>query len=127
MKPKKIPYNNQQEIKELITQKLKVKYLKNVKKAFLIGSLANGNFGVYEEIHEGHLGSDIDIVIIPLKIEKNWKYKGEFYGWHKGYHAGEIRISKVAHPINIIVPLSNDIKIFFKKAKELNWKMEKLK
>src|SRR3990167_631229 len=107
MKPKKITYENQKEVHNLIVKELKSKYLNNAKEAYLIGSLTNGNFGIYDEIYEGYFGSDIDIVIIPLKISKNWKYLGDFYNWHKKYYGGEIKISKTTPPINFMIPFNN--------------------
>lgn len=127
MKPNKTPYENQSEIHELIVEILKRDYLNNVKEAYLIGSLANGNFGVYDKEYEGHSGSDVDVVAIPLKIISKWKYEGEFYDWHKRYNVGEIQIKDTVHPINFMIPFNEDINLFFSKAKELNWKMEKLK
>lgn len=127
MKPEKIIYKNQKEVHDLIIKELKSKYFKYLKEAYLIGSLANGNFGRYKEKYEKYLGSDIDVVIIPLKINKKWLYEGEFYNWHKKYNAGFIKVKEIKHPINFMIPFEHDINLLFKKAKELNWKVEKLK
>ncbi|HLC31357.1 MAG TPA: hypothetical protein VJK51_01695 [Candidatus Nanoarchaeia archaeon] len=127
MKPNKTPYKNQKKIHDLILSELKKSYLNNIKEAYVIGSLVNGNFGVYDEEYEGYKGSDIDVVIITEKINKAWKYEGDFYDWHKAYLAGEIKIEKTRHPIKLLIPINNDIQLFFNKAKELNWKIEKLK
>lgn len=126
-KPNKIIYENQKEVHDFITNELKLKYLKEVKEAYLIGSLANGNFGKYAEEYEGYLGSDIDIVVIPIKIDSAWKYEGEFYNWHKRYTIGQIIVNKITHPISFMVPFDNKIELFWKNAKQLNWKVEKLK
>lgn len=126
MKPKKILYENQTEVRNSIIEKLKP-YLKKIKEAYLIGSLSEGKFGRYIEKFEGFYGSDIDVVIMPAKIEKEWKYEGEFYNWHKKYMAGTIKIENIEHPINFMVPLNNDIELFWQRVKELNWKVERLK
>ncbi len=126
-KPKKTIYKNQKEIKELIINELKSKYFDNVKEAYLIGSLATENFGRYEEIYEGYFGSDIDVVIIPIRINEEWKYEGESHDWHKIYHVGEITIDEIIHPIKFMIPFNEDITLLFQKAKELNWKVERLK
>ena len=127
MKPEKIVYENQQKVHDLIIKKLKLKHLANLKEAYLIGSLANGNFGRYLKPYEGFLGSDIDVVALPVEIPKKWKYGGEFYNWHKKYYGGKIIIQKIPHPINFMVPFNQDISLFFQKVKELNWKVERLK
>lgn len=127
IKPDKIIYKNQEEIHDLIIKELKSKYFKYVKEAYLIGSLVNGNFGRYKEKYEGYFGSDIDIVAIPLKINKKWQYEGEFYNWYKRYLIGIIKIDKITHPIHLLIPFNQDISLFHKKAGELKWKVEKLK
>ncbi|MEK6889488.1 MAG: hypothetical protein AABW80_05270 [Nanoarchaeota archaeon] len=126
MKPEKTIYADQKEIHDLIIDKLKP-YLKNVKEAYLIGSLSEGKFGQYIEKYEGFYGSDIDVVIIPIKILSEWKYEGEFYNWHKRYNAGIIKIKDIEHPINFMIPFNNNLDLFWQKAKELKWKVEKLK
>jgi predicted nucleotidyltransferase len=127
MKPQKTIYPNQEEIHELIINKIKKDLLKETNEAYLIGSLAEGKFGFYDERYEGYFGSDIDLVVISEKINPSWKYEGEFYGWHKKYFGGEIKIKKISHPISLMVPFNTDISLFWQKAKELNWKVEKLK
>lgn len=127
MKPEKIIYKNQEEIHDLIIKELKSEYFKYVKEAYLIGSLANGNFGRYKEKYEGYSGSDIDLVVILPKINKKWQYEGEFYNWHKKYKAGVIKIKEIEHPVNFMIPFNQNINLFFEKAKELNWKVERLK
>ena len=102
-KPDKIVYKNQKKIHDLIIKNLKSNYLDNIKEAYIIGSLVNGNFGRYKKRFEGHFGSDIDLVVIPKKI------------------------NKITHPINLMIPFKNNMRTFFKKSKQLNWKMEKIK
>ena len=77
-KPNKTPYENQQDVfgkfKEFILPRLK--NLKGVKEAGIWGSLAKGNFGVYEREHRGHVGSDIDLIVLLEKdsvIPRTWK------------------------------------------------------
>src|SRR3989344_2476801 len=103
MKPLKIVYKNQKEVHDYIIEKTKY-LLKEVKEAYLIGSLASGCFGRYVE-----------------------EYKGEFHNWYKSYNVREINIENTAHPVNLMVPFNEDIQLFWNKAKELNWKVEKLK
>ena len=117
MKSAKIVYENQQEIKKFIIQELKSKYFDDVKEAYLIGSLATGNFGRYAEEYEGYHGSDLDIVVIPIKINEKWRYEGESHDWHKIYNVGEITIDKIIHPIKFMIPFNEDINLLFQKAK----------
>ncbi|MBI3334056.1 hypothetical protein HYZ97_01075 [Candidatus Pacearchaeota archaeon] len=77
MKPEKTIYKNQKEIHDSIINKLKP-YLEYAKEAYLIGSLLEGKFGIYAEEHEGYYGSDIDVVIIPIEIQKDGHMKGTF-------------------------------------------------
>lgn len=127
IKPNKTPYKNQKEIHDKIILELKSKFTNNIKEAYLTGSLASGNFGIYKEEFDGFLGSDIDIVAIVDIVPKTWKYEGEFYDWHKKYFAGIIKIKNIEHPIKVMVPFDNHISLFWKKIKELNMKYEKLK
>ncbi len=127
MKPNKIVYENQKEIHDFIINKLKSSCLKYVKEAYLIGSLADGKFGKYKEEYEGQLGSDIDVVAIPMKIKSNWKYQGDFYNWHKKYDVEKIKIKNIQHSISFMLPFNENINLFWKIAKQLNWKVEKLK
>src|SRR3989344_5300588 len=100
-KPKKIIYENQKEVHDMVIDKIKKEYLHEIKEAYLIGSLASGKFGKYEEKFEGYFGSDIDLVVLPKSIiPKKWKYPGEFYNWHNRYLAGEIKIKETFHPIS---------------------------
>jgi|SRR3989344_5723978 len=124
IKSGKIMYKNQKEIHNFIISELRSKYFDKVKEAYLIGSLANENFGKYKDSDQV---SDIDVVIIPTEIPSEWKYEGEFYGWHKRYNIGKIKIKDTSHPISFIIPFEQKIKLFFEKTKELNWKIEKLK
>ena len=66
-KPDKIIYKNQKIIYDLIIKNLKSNYLDDIKEAYIMGSLANGNFGRYKKRFEGYFGSDIDLVVIPKK------------------------------------------------------------
>jgi|SRR3989344_8689680 len=124
IKPKKIIYKNQKEVHDFIITELRSKYFDKVKEAYLIGSLANENFGKYKDSDQV---SDVDVVIIPTEIPREWKYEGEFYSWHKKYNIGKIKIKDNLHQINFMIPFEQKIKLFFEKAKELNWKIEKLK
>lgn len=126
-RPEKTIYQNQKEVHDFIIDKLESEQLKNAKEAYLIGSLAEGKFGKYVEEYEGYFGSDIDLVVIPSTIPKEWKYEGDFYNWHKRYFGGIIIYNGISHPIHIQIPFDNNIELFYKKAKELNWKIEKLK
>lgn len=119
----KIIYPNQKEIHDKIINILIKKYLSKFGEVYLIGSLANGNFGKYENQEV----SDIDIVAIPKKLDEKWIYEGEFHGWHKKYKIGEIEIENTFHPISLMIPLKDNFKDLFKLGKKLNWKVEKIK
>jgi len=79
----RIPYKNQQEIKKQIFDYLKQKIFLNpfVAKVYLLGSLVDRDFGLYEKPEENILGevnygSDIDLIIIAdenFEIPKTWK------------------------------------------------------
>jgi hypothetical protein len=124
---KKTIYPNQEEIRKKIIKTLQKEYLSNIKEAFIIGSLSTGQFGVYNQKKEGYFGSDIDLVALPIKIKKSWKYEGEFHNWHKRYHAGNIKIKGIEHPINLLVPFDNNMNIFWDQVKKLNWNPIKIK
>lgn len=127
-KPKKTPYENQEEIFSFVMKKLKQDYLKNFSRAYLTGSLTTNTFGVYEKEFEGYLGSDIDLTGIPnKKIPKNWEHKGIFHDWYNEYEIGKIKIKETTHPINLIIPLKNDLKLLLSKGKELNRKIIRIK
>src|SRR3989338_8840421 len=127
-KPNKKIYQNQKEIHNLIIKQLKMGLLKKISKADLIGSLAQDSVGIEESEYEGYLGSDIDLVVLTNKdIPKSWKYEGDFYDWHKKYNAGVIVFKGIKHPITILIPFKQDMSLFWKKAKELNWCVERFK
>ena len=127
MKPQKIVYKKQLLIHNNIIKGLKNKFLKDIKEVYLVGSLANGNFGRYIRKYKGYYGSDIDLVVIPNKIPKNWNYEGVFYNWHKRYNGGTIKIKDIEHPINFMIPFKLNINIFWKKVRDFQWKVEKIK
>lgn len=126
-RPNKKMYENQKEIIELIIKELKKKYLKDFSKAYLTGSLTSGKFGTYEEEYEGYFGSDIDLAGIPKSLKKDWIYKGVFYDWHQVYQIGIIEIKGTKHPINLMIPLKQNLKLLFDKSEELNLKLLRLK
>ncbi len=39
----------------------------------------------------------------------------------------EIKFNNISHPINFMIPFYNNIGLFWEKAKQLNWKVEKIK
>ncbi len=65
-KPNKTAYGNQQDALEKFREFIlpRLQNLRGVQEAEVWGSLANGNFGVYEREHRGHVGSDIDLVVL---------------------------------------------------------------
>ncbi len=126
MKPKKILYQDQEKIRKEILTEIKEKKLQTITEAYLIGSLAEGTFGIYEQEYEGQTGSDIDIVALPLTIPPTWKNEGEGYGWHTRYRGDIIRVENNEHHINVMVPFQNNIGLFWKIAKELEWRCIKL-
>ena len=69
-KPKKILYENQSQVKAHILDMI-MNTFSNFKEVYLIGSLIEGRFGVYEEPwrdHGGqiHTGSDVDLVLFGV-------------------------------------------------------------
>jgi len=78
MKPNKILYKNQKEILKRFLEFIKpfFKKYKEIEEAYLWGSLAKGEFGIYEKEYHGEIGSDVDLVIFLKEnkdIPKNWK------------------------------------------------------
>lgn len=127
-KPNKIIYENQKEVYNTILETLKRNLLNQVSEAYVIGSLSKGQFGVYEEEFHCSLGSDIDLVAFPNdKIPENWKQEKSKHNWYSKYSSGFIKIEKTNHPIEIMIPFERDLKTFWEKAKELNWKVNKIK
>jgi|SRR3989344_1329868 len=128
IKPKKTEYTNQKEIFEIVLKEIKKKYLKLFSRAYVMGSLVSGKFGIYEKEYEGYLGSDIDIIGIPKDcLPKNWKYKGICHDWHHAYQIGVIEIKGIKHPINLIIPIKHDLKLLFDKTKELKKEIIRIK
>lgn len=127
-KPKKTVYPNQEKIYKKIIDILKNKYLPKFSKVYLTGSVASKTFGKYESEYEGYMGSDVDIMgVLKVKIPNSWRYKGIKHGWYREYLLGEIEVESINHPINLIMPLKNDINLFLNKMKELNKKVLRLK
>ncbi|PIN94043.1 hypothetical protein COU54_00545 [Candidatus Pacearchaeota archaeon CG10_big_fil_rev_8_21_14_0_10_31_24] len=127
-KPHKTEYINQEEIYEKIISALKNSHLNELSESYLIGSLTEKKFGIYDKEYEGFSGSDIDIVaILKNEIPSTWGEKETSYKWHKKYFGGIIKINHVEHPISFMIPLKKNLEEFWKIAKELNWKVKKIK
>ena len=127
-KPNKIIYKNQKKIHDRVVKFINSKLTKDVKEAYLIGSITKGEFGKYTKKYEGREGSDIDLVVMPEdKIPSDWKYLNTEKIWWKLYQAGHIEINGIQHRLDIMVVKEGKEDYLEKRAKELNWKVEKIK
>lgn len=105
MKPQKTLYADQKELWEKASSYL-LDLIKNeacVKEAYVWASLAEEQFGLYEQEYQGRLGSDIDLVIIlneDQPIPKNWKYLHVEKSWFSLYKIGIFIYDGNAHPID---------------------------
>jgi len=105
MKPHKILYTDQKELWEKASSYI-LSLITNepcVKEVYVWASLAEKQFGLYEEEYQGRLGSDIDLVIIlheDQPIPKNWKYLHVEKSWFKLYKLGIFVYNGTAHPID---------------------------
>ena len=63
--------------------------------AYIFGSLANGKFGKYSECYNGHLGSDIDVMVFLNGANKpsTWKSLDVSKTWWDLYSGIEIKIN----------------------------------
>ena len=117
VKPTKILYEDQKELWEKASSYI-LKLIKNqpcVKEAYIWASLAEGQFGIYEEEYQGRLASDIDLVIVLNEnesIPKSWKYLHVEKSWFKLYKLGIFEYKGNAHPIDglLVSPSIHDIR-----------------
>ena len=108
MKPKKILYDNQEQIWNEAEIKLKklLSNCKSVKEAYVWASLAEGKFGIYEKPYRNQIGSDIDLVIImnePIDIPQDWKYTKIEKSWFDLYHLGYFQYKNNKHQIDGLI------------------------
>lgn len=117
MKPKKIIYEDQQEVwreAEKFLQSI-VKDKPAVKKAIVWASLAEGKFGLYEEEYQGMEGSDIDLVLIMDEEEivpEEWAYTGVSKSWFDLYtKLGKFKYKGHIHKVDglLVFPSRHDM------------------
>lgn len=127
-KPKKIIYENQEEVHSIIVNYVKNLLPKETIKAYLWGSVVERKFGKYVEKYGSHDGSDIDIIVIINKkdIPLNWKYLNTEKRWWKLYRTKGIEINKIIHKIDLIVVKEGYEDYLEKRIKEKKWSVEKL-
>ncbi|MDP2628596.1 MAG: hypothetical protein Q8P15_01715 [Nanoarchaeota archaeon] len=111
LKPSKIIYPNQsmliRNFKAFVAPHLK--QIHSVEKALLWGSLANGSFGIYSKPYQGHIGSDIDLIVLLEKgsnVPKDFKYLEINKTWFRGYRPrnfGKFLCESIPHKIDILL------------------------
>jgi len=128
-KPKKIIYENQEEVHSLIINYLKSILPKDITKAYLWGSAVERTFGKYVEKYGSHDGSDIDVIVIinKEKIPSVWKYLNTEKDWWKLYRGGKIEINKIFHKVDLIVVKEGYEDYLKNKIKEEKWNVELIK
>ncbi|MBU0457193.1 MAG: hypothetical protein ABH824_06115 [Nanoarchaeota archaeon] len=116
MKPKKILYENQEEVYDQAKD-----YLENIlancnciKEAYIWASLVEGKFGVYETEYRNQTCSDIDLVIImdePVDIPKEWIFTKVEKSWFDLYNLGCFEYQGNKHQIDglIVIPSKHDL------------------
>lgn len=90
MKPEKKIYENQEEAFEKFRYYIlpHLKKIPAVKEAVVWASLAEGKFGVYDKEFKGHIGSDVDLVILldeGVNFPKEFKDIEGHKSWFDGY------------------------------------------
>ena len=127
-KPKKIIYEDQEEVHSLIVDYLKSILSKDIIKAYLWGSTVERTFGKYVEKYGSHEGSDIDVIVIikKEKIPTQWKYLNTEKDWWCLYRGGKIKIKDNMHKIDLIIVKEGYEEYLENRIKEKKWKVEKL-
>lgn len=127
-KPKKIIYENQEEILSKIIKFIKLILDENIKEAYLFGSAVKGEFGRYIEDYKNHQGSDIDIIVFVRneKTPENWKYLNTEKSFWKLYRAGRIEINGILHKIDALV-VKDGIEEVARKSDIFNGELLKIK
>lgn len=124
-KPNKKIYKGQKQIQKKIINFLlpKLKEIPQIEKAYLWGSIINGDFGVYQKKWREHIGSDIDLIILLKKhcrVPKEFKYLEIDKLWFKGYKPREFRKIKIEgneHKVDILLIKRSHIKDAMKDIK----------
>ena len=116
MKPHKILYENQEDVWNKAEANLQnlLSICDTVKEAYVWASLAEGKFGIYEKPYRGHMGSDIDLVIVmkePMHVPKDWKFTQVEKSWFDLYHLGYFEYNGHKHQIDglIVIPSKHDL------------------
>lgn len=110
MKPRKIPYENQEEIYEKFIEFIDPFFREygEITESYLWGSLAAKTFGLYEEEYEGQIGSDVDLVIFinsNSRIPKDWELLHD-HSWMGAYKHPKFRDFKYKgniHKVDLLV------------------------
>ncbi|MBT4577322.1 nucleotidyltransferase domain-containing protein [Candidatus Woesearchaeota archaeon] len=126
-KPKKFIYSGQTKILDKISRWI-IDDLPKGSEAYIFGSLANGKFGKYSECYNGHLGSDIDVMVFLNGANKpsTWKSLDVSKTWWDLYSGIEIKINNNLHKTDIIIIKEGMEEFARKRVKDLGWKLIKL-
>lgn len=116
MKPNKILYENQEQVLMEATGFLLslLSECHSVKTAYIWASLAEGKFGVYEELYRGQTCSDIDLVIVvdePFVLPKKWNFTKVSKSWFDLYFLGYFEYNGNRHQIDglIVIPSKHNM------------------
>jgi len=109
-KEKKI-YKNQKEILRKFLEYIDPIFRDNpeIKEAYLWGSLAKGDFGIYKMPYNGKTESDVDLVLFinpKSNIPKDWKNLNDTHSWFDVYKCQEYRNFKYknqTHKVDLLV------------------------
>ena len=148
-KPQKKVYENQADAFEKFNQFI-LPYLRKipeVKEAVVWASLAEGTFGLYDREFRGHVGSDVDLVILldkGVNVPKEFKDIECHKSWFDGYIDKKFRDFNYKgknHKVDLLVVKRDELErakaslkgrikqLYLKQGRkrELGWKPKKLK
>ncbi|MBN1159807.1 MAG: hypothetical protein JXA43_01050 [Candidatus Diapherotrites archaeon] len=116
MKPAKILYEDQEDVWNKARKRLLqiLAKCKTVEEAYVWASLAEGQFGLYEQPYRNQLGSDIDLVVVmrePPEIPKDWNFTKVEKKWFDLYDIGFFEYEGNIHKIDglIVIPSKHDL------------------
>ena len=128
-KPKKVIYDNQDEIHNAVIEFIKSGLPKEVTEAYLFGSAVEKRFGKYEESYDSREGSDIDLIVfIPKnKIPPHWKDLKTSKGWWSLYRGEEITLNNTIHCTDILIVNEGHEEFAKRRIQEKGLKTERLR
>jgi len=111
IKPKKINYENQDEIKNIIKISVLERLDNASRKIYFSDDLVTGEFGLYDRPYKRYKGSTVETHVVlkkDFKIPQEWKISLVTENIKK-YEIGEIKINDIKHKINLTIIYGVDI------------------